>query len=123
VSGTGELRSALAEALPSRPFAVSLWDGSVLPATNDNVPTHPPTFRLTSPSALGHVLRAPSQLGVGRAYVSGGIEVDDIDAALAFLKAKGIAPSWGPIRRPTYARAEIRDPDGNSIELRQWLER
>ena len=51
------------------------------------------------------------------------LEVDDMDAALALLQAKGIAPSWGPIRRPAYVRAEIRDPDGNSIELRQWLER
>ncbi len=25
------------------------------------------------------------------------------------------------IKRPTYARAEIRDPDGNAIELREWL--
>jgi cyclopropane-fatty-acyl-phospholipid synthase len=31
------------------------------------------------------VLRAPGQLGVGRAYVTGGVEVDDIDAALALL--------------------------------------
>ena len=31
------------------------------------------------------MLRAPGQLGVGRAYVSGGIEVDDIDAALSLL--------------------------------------
>ena len=29
--------------------------------------------------------------------------------------------SWGPVKRPEYARAEIRDPDGNGIELRQWL--
>ena len=28
VSGTDELRSALAEALPERPFTVALWDGS-----------------------------------------------------------------------------------------------
>ena len=49
------------------------------------------------------------------------LEVEDMDRALAGLKAKGIEPSWGPIKRPTYARAEIRDPDGNSIELRQWL--
>jgi hypothetical protein len=28
---------------------------------------------------------------------------------------------WGPITRPTYARAEIRDPDGNPIELRHWV--
>jgi catechol 2,3-dioxygenase-like lactoylglutathione lyase family enzyme len=49
------------------------------------------------------------------------LEVEDMDQALALLKSKGIAPAWGPIRRPTYARAEIRDPDGNAIELRQWL--
>jgi glyoxylase I family protein len=49
------------------------------------------------------------------------LEVEDMDAALAFLKSKGIAPSWGPVKRAAYARAEIRDPDGNAIELRQWL--
>ncbi len=49
------------------------------------------------------------------------LEVEDMDRALAMLKAKGIEPSWGPVKRPTYARAEIRDPDGNGIELRQWL--
>src|SRR4051812_237299 len=87
VSSTQDLRSALAEALPDRPFSVSLWDDSVLPSTNG---ASGPTFRLTSPTALGHVLRAPSQLGVGRAYVSGGIEVDDMDAALALLA------SWSP---------------------------
>jgi glyoxylase I family protein len=49
------------------------------------------------------------------------LEVEDMDAALAHLKASGIEPSWGPVRRPEYARAEIRDPDGNPIELRQWF--
>lgn len=49
------------------------------------------------------------------------LEVDDMDAALAYLKGKGVAPTWGPMKRPSYARAEIRDPDGNSIELRQWM--
>ena len=49
------------------------------------------------------------------------LEVEDMDRALVQLKTKGIEPSWGPVKRPTYARAEIRDPDGNAIELRQWL--
>jgi len=48
------------------------------------------------------------------------LEVEDMDAALAELKEKGVDPSWGPIKRPSYARAEIRDADGNPIELRQW---
>jgi glyoxylase I family protein len=48
-------------------------------------------------------------------------EVDDMEATLRDLAAKGIAASWGPRTTPTYIRAEITDPDGNSIELRQWL--
>jgi glyoxylase I family protein len=51
------------------------------------------------------------------------LEVEDMDRALAALKAKGIEPAWGPMKRPDYARAEIRDPDGNPIELRQWYRR
>jgi glyoxylase I family protein len=51
------------------------------------------------------------------------LEVEDIDAALAHLKAHGIEPAWGPMKRPEYARAEIRDPDGNPIELREWFTR
>jgi cyclopropane-fatty-acyl-phospholipid synthase len=80
-AATAPLRTALAAALPERPFTVELWDGTSVPATNGAGPV----FRITSPRALGHVLRAPGQLGVGRAYVSGGLEVDDIDAALALL--------------------------------------
>jgi cyclopropane-fatty-acyl-phospholipid synthase len=81
MSNTRELSSALAQALPDRPFALELWDGSALPPTNGGGPT----FKITSPEALGHVLRSPGQLGLGRAYVSGGIEVDDIDEALALI--------------------------------------
>jgi glyoxylase I family protein len=49
------------------------------------------------------------------------LEVENMEGALALLKSKGIEATWGPIKRPTYARAEISDPDGNAIELRQWL--
>src|SRR5678816_2730446 len=48
------------------------------------------------------------------------LEVDDMDSTLRMLKDKGVEPVWGPLKRPDYARAEIRDPDGNPIELRQW---
>jgi len=51
------------------------------------------------------------------------LEVEDMDGALHALRAKGVEPAWGPIKRPDYARAEIRDPDGNPIELRQWHRR
>lgn len=48
------------------------------------------------------------------------LEVDDMDGALNLLKEKGVGAAWGPVKRQDYARAEIRDPDGNPIELRQW---
>jgi catechol 2,3-dioxygenase-like lactoylglutathione lyase family enzyme len=49
------------------------------------------------------------------------LEVDDMDSALRVLKEKGVEAAWGPVKRPDYARAEIRDPEGNPIELRQWF--
>ena len=51
------------------------------------------------------------------------LEVEDMDGALAMLRDQGIAPVWGPLKRADYSRAEIRDPDGNPIELRQWHRR
>jgi catechol 2,3-dioxygenase-like lactoylglutathione lyase family enzyme len=64
---------------------------------------------------------AAAQEGERLGYRMMALEVEDMDQALALLKDRGTEPSWGPVRRPTYARAEIRDPDGNAIELRQWL--
>ena len=51
------------------------------------------------------------------------LEVEDMDGALNMLEHKGVEAAWGPVKRPDYARAEIRDPDGNPIELRQWYHR
>ena len=64
---------------------------------------------------------APREPGERLGWRLMALEVDDIDGALAYLKGKGIEASWGPMKRPDYARAEIRDPDGNAIELRQWI--
>jgi catechol 2,3-dioxygenase-like lactoylglutathione lyase family enzyme len=49
------------------------------------------------------------------------LEVQSMEGALGYLAAKGVQPAWGPVTRPDYARAEIRDPDGNPIELRHWI--
>jgi cyclopropane-fatty-acyl-phospholipid synthase len=75
------LREAIEDALPRRPFAVRFWDGSEVPATDDGAPA----FTLRSRQALAHVLRAPGELGLGRAYVAGLLEVDDLDAALLVI--------------------------------------
>jgi cyclopropane-fatty-acyl-phospholipid synthase len=82
VSRTAPLRSTLEEALPERPFRVDLWDGTSLSSTDGD---GGPTFTVRSPRAFAHALRAPGQLGLGRAYVAGEIEVDDVDAALDLL--------------------------------------
>jgi cyclopropane-fatty-acyl-phospholipid synthase len=82
MAGTAAFRSALADALPERPFRVVLWDGSELPPTSDN---GVPTFSARSPQALAHVLRAPGELGLGRAYVTGALEVDDLDNVIKLL--------------------------------------
>jgi cyclopropane-fatty-acyl-phospholipid synthase len=83
---TRPLRRELARVLPERPFALRFWDGSVVPATVGGAPE----FHARSPAAIGHFLRAPSELGLGRAYVAGDLEVDDLDAAFV------VVDDWQP---------------------------
>jgi cyclopropane-fatty-acyl-phospholipid synthase len=94
---TTPLVSELERLFPERPFSVSWWDGTRLTSTNGNGPT----FHVRSPEALAHVLRAPGQLGLGRAYVSGVLEVDDLDAVLETLD------SWQPPSLDRAARARL----------------
>jgi catechol 2,3-dioxygenase-like lactoylglutathione lyase family enzyme len=49
------------------------------------------------------------------------LEVDDMQKATDYLKTKGVDVVWGPRVRETYSRAEICDPNGYHIELRQWF--
>jgi glyoxylase I family protein len=49
------------------------------------------------------------------------LEVDDMQKAADYLKTKGVEIVWGPRVRETYSRAEICDPNGYRIELRQWF--
>lgn len=48
------------------------------------------------------------------------LEVDSMDEALAHLERNAIRPSMGPFDAGGSLRAEINDPDGLPIELRQW---
>jgi cyclopropane-fatty-acyl-phospholipid synthase len=77
-ANTAPLRRELAAALPQRPFAVRFWDGTEVPATDADAPT----FSFRSPEALAHVIRAPGELGLGRAYVLGLVQTDDIESSL-----------------------------------------
>jgi cyclopropane-fatty-acyl-phospholipid synthase len=114
------LRSELERALPSRPFEVRFWDGSALPATEA---PGSPVFTVRSPSAIAHALRAPGQLGIGRAYVDGSLHVDDMDACIRLLDtwrpppldgrakarlALAAVPGMGLTRPPRAPAAELR---------------
>ncbi len=75
------LRRELAVALPERPFTLRFWDGTELPATSPDGPV----FTVRSPTAVAHLLRAPGQLGLGRAYAAGELEADDLDRVIGLL--------------------------------------
>ena len=49
------------------------------------------------------------------------LEVDDMQKTADYLRTKGVDIVWGPRVRETYSRAEICDPNGYHIELRQWF--
>src|ERR671935_1977973 len=83
---TSALRREIERAFPQRPFAIEFWDGSRVPSTDGSGPT----FEVRSPKAIAHVVRAPGQLGLGRAYVSGELEPDDLDEAM------GVVGEWEP---------------------------
>jgi cyclopropane-fatty-acyl-phospholipid synthase len=83
---TEPLVKEIERAFPERPFTIELWDGSKLPSTNGGGPT----FKARSKEALAYAIAAPGQLGLGRAYVSGEIEIDDIDAVI------GVLNDWKP---------------------------
>ncbi|MEA2136954.1 MAG: cyclopropane-fatty-acyl-phospholipid synthase [Solirubrobacteraceae bacterium] len=86
-SATAPLRRELEAALPERPFTLRFWDGSTLGSTNGN---GGPVFTARSPQAVAHALLAPGQVGLSRAYVSGELEVDELDSVLALLEG------WDP---------------------------
>jgi cyclopropane-fatty-acyl-phospholipid synthase len=84
--------------MPSRPFDIRFWDGSVLKATTAG---DAPTFELRSPAAIAHVLRSPSTLGLGRAYVEGSLDAEDLDAAF------GVVDSFEPPPVATLDRLRV----------------
>src|SRR5215204_6657048 len=83
---TEPLVKQIERAFPERPFTIELWDGSKVPATNGGGPT----FKARSQEALAYAVAAPGQLGLGRAYVAGEIEIDDIDGVI------GVLNEWKP---------------------------
>lgn len=94
---TAPLRRAIERLIPDRPFAIEFWDGSAVQRTRKGGPV----FLVRSPRALSHALRAPGQLGLSRAYVSGELEVDDLDALNQLLY------DWAPPALPVRGRLSL----------------
>ncbi len=63
---------------------------------------------------------APVGEGPRVGYRMMALEVESMDEALAYLSGKGIEPSTAPFPSGSGFRAEIQDPDGLPIEIRQW---
>ncbi|MFH0913726.1 MAG: VOC family protein [Chloroflexota bacterium] len=49
------------------------------------------------------------------------LEVEDMEQAVQHLQSKGVKIAVPPVNMGTSIRGEFSDPDGLSIELRQWL--
>jgi len=118
VGATDSLRNAIERTFPDRPFSIELWDGTKVPGTRPGA-----TISFRSPRAFGHILRAPGELGLGRAYVCGDLDVDDIDAVVALL-GRWQAPRLGAAAKARLGQAVLRAhgvhrlPDPPAAELR-----
>jgi cyclopropane-fatty-acyl-phospholipid synthase len=97
------LRRQLERTLPDRPFALEFWDGGRVEPTRPEAPT----IRFRSPDAIAQILRAPGELGLGRAFVLGEVDVDDIDGVIALL-GRWSAPPMGPIAKLRLGMAAAR---------------
>jgi cyclopropane-fatty-acyl-phospholipid synthase len=105
-ANTEPLRRELACVLPERHFRVRFWDGSELTQTLGN--GDGPTFTVRSPKAVAHLLRAPGELGLGRAYVAGQLEVDDLDKVIALMDHGFQGPRLDRRERARVALAALR---------------
>src|SRR4051795_7593711 len=78
------------------PVRFECWDGSTIGPENP-----PATLRLRNPDALRRMLWSPDELGLGRAYVAGDVDLDgDVVEAMRALQ---ITPPHG-IRRALIVR-------------------
>ena len=96
----------LAGALGQLPVTVRFWDGSAVVARDD---PDAPVVLIRDERAIAHFLRAPNQLGLGRAWVSGALDVDgDLERVLGLRRRVGELRSSGACERARLAAAAVR---------------
>lgn len=85
---------------PDLPIAIEAYDGSRLGPVGA-----PARVLVRSPDAIRHVVAAPGELGLGRAYVSGELDIEgDLYAALVALRVRMPEVRLGPRQLLTVAR-------------------
>ena len=104
-----------------RPIGLRFWDGSELPAANEGAPT----IVVNSPRAIARVVHERSELGFGRAFVAGELDVDgDLGETLVLSQRfRGLKIDRGdlitalraarrlnalPLREPEPPKSEVR---------------
>jgi cyclopropane-fatty-acyl-phospholipid synthase len=80
---------------PEAPVRVVAWDGSEGGGPGGLV------LRLTNPDALNHLLTAPGELGLARAYLLGDLIIDGIDEADPYEVLRLLGDGLRRPRRPT----------------------
>jgi cyclopropane-fatty-acyl-phospholipid synthase len=132
VDALGEVASTMkpvVEALlgAAIPLRLEFWDGSSLQPKRSVA-----TLRFVSPDAIRRLLWMPNELGLGRAYISGDIEVDgslfDVVTAFRDSKPEGLAATSALKSVPTALRAAKRigalgtplTPPPEEARLRGW---
>jgi cyclopropane-fatty-acyl-phospholipid synthase len=86
------------------PLGIAFWDGSVIPPADPAAAT----ALVRAPEALTHLLRSPGELGLGRAWVLGLLDLDgEVEDALARAQSlRGLRVTTGD--KLAFARAVVR---------------
>src|SRR4051795_6762351 len=89
-----EVASAVQDALnaagiPELPVTLRFWDGSVLDGGA-------PVIEVRDPAAFAHILHAPGQMGLARAWVSGALDVEDVGDLEAILRLRSFKVELTP---------------------------
>ena len=105
-----------------RPIGLRFWDGSELPRPREGAPT----IVVNSPRAIARVIHERSELGFGRAWVAGELDVDgdlgetlDAQRSASAASSSTAGPDRGPARRPpARTRSRCASPSRPKSEVR-----
>ena len=89
-----EVASAVRDALTGvriaeLPVTLRFWDGSVLDGGA-------PVIEVRDPVAIAHILHAPGQMGLARAWVAGALDVEDVADLEAILRLRSFKVELTP---------------------------